>query len=47
MEGIVITDIQFNQEEEIMFVLGYFGILHWYDARDMKNIKKLGEIVYD
>ncbi|KAL4503166.1 hypothetical protein ABPG72_014395 [Tetrahymena utriculariae] len=44
--SITIVEIQFSLNEEIMFVIGYLGILQWYDARNMTNIIKLGELNY-
>ncbi|KAL4455305.1 hypothetical protein ABPG74_012457 [Tetrahymena malaccensis] len=42
--SITIVDIQFSLNEEIMFIIGYLGILQWYDARNMTNIIKLGQL---
>ncbi|KAL4512951.1 hypothetical protein ABPG72_017636 [Tetrahymena utriculariae] len=45
-QGQTIVDIQFNLEEDIMFVLGYLGVMQWYDARNMASLVKLGQIDY-
>ncbi|EAR93428.2 two component regulator propeller family protein (macronuclear) [Tetrahymena thermophila SB210] len=45
-QGQTIVDIQFNLEEDIMFVLGYLGVLQWFDVRNLKNIVNLGQIDY-
>ncbi|KAL4490390.1 hypothetical protein ABPG72_002600 [Tetrahymena utriculariae] len=46
VQNMTIVDIQFNLEEEIMFVVGYLGVLKWYDARNMTNLIQLGIIDY-
>ncbi|EDK31917.2 two component regulator propeller family protein (macronuclear) [Tetrahymena thermophila SB210] len=46
VQNMTIVDIQFNLEEEIMFVVGYLGILQWYDSRNITNLIQLGIIDY-
>ncbi|KAL4483147.1 hypothetical protein ABPG74_019173 [Tetrahymena malaccensis] len=46
LQNMTIVDIQFNQDEEIMFVACFLGVLKWYDARDMTNLILLGIIDY-
>ncbi|EAR90353.4 two component regulator propeller family protein (macronuclear) [Tetrahymena thermophila SB210] len=46
VENMTIIDIQFNLEEEIMFVVGYLGVLKWYDSRNIINPIQLGIIDY-
>ncbi|EAS04718.2 two component regulator propeller family protein (macronuclear) [Tetrahymena thermophila SB210] len=44
--SITIVDIQLSLNEEIMFIIGYLGILQWYDVRNMTNIIQLGQLNY-
>ncbi|EWS75831.1 two component regulator propeller family protein (macronuclear) [Tetrahymena thermophila SB210] len=46
VQNMTIVDIQFNLEEEIMFVVGYLGVLKWYDSRNITNLIQLGIIDY-
>ncbi|EWS75832.1 two component regulator propeller family protein (macronuclear) [Tetrahymena thermophila SB210] len=46
VQDMTIVDVQFNQEEDIMFVVGYLGVMKWYDARNSTNIIELGAIDY-
>ncbi|KAL4495583.1 hypothetical protein ABPG72_014052 [Tetrahymena utriculariae] len=46
MQNIVIVGIEFNLKEEILLILGYYGLVQWYDATNITNLNKLGELRY-
>ncbi|KAL4479290.1 hypothetical protein ABPG73_019272 [Tetrahymena malaccensis] len=46
MQNTIIVGIEFNLQEDILFILGYYGLIQWYDARNITNLNKLGELNY-
>ncbi|EAS00517.2 two component regulator propeller family protein (macronuclear) [Tetrahymena thermophila SB210] len=46
MPNTVIVGIEFNLQEDVLFILGYYGLIEWYDARNITTLNKLGELIY-